>query len=119
MIVGELAQRGAAAAGWPLRRWPRAALDAWGAWFLFALFFAILVWEEAWDLPQHAALSSSLLLLITAGATLGSLFYERRVWCAPLRFVLFGFVLFSYAPRVCSNLTPPPLQVPLPVSYWR
>jgi hypothetical protein len=80
MIMGELAQKGAAAAGWPLRRWPRAALDAWGAWFLFALFAGILVWEEAWDLPQHAALSSWLLLLITAGATLGSVFYERRVW---------------------------------------
>ncbi len=90
MIVGELAQKGAAAAGWPLRRWPRAALDAWGAWFLFALFFGILVWEEAWDLPQHAALSSWLLLLITAGATLGSVFYERRVWCAlPLLLVLY------------------------------
>lgn len=34
-----------------------------------------------WDLPQNAALSSCLLLLITAGAMVGSYFYERRIWC--------------------------------------
>ena len=116
MIVGELAQKGAAAAGGPLRRWPRAALDAWGAWFLFALFFAILVWEEAWDLPQHAALSSWLLLLITAGATLGSVFYERRVWCAHFLYILFIYFFIVHA-SCLLNLTP--LQVPLPVSDRR
>lgn len=47
----------------------------------FFYFFAILVWEEVWDLPGHAALSSSLLLLITAGAVIGSYFFERRIWC--------------------------------------
>lgn len=42
---------------------------------------AILVWEEVWDLPDSAALSSWLLLLITAGAMVGSWFFERRIWC--------------------------------------
>lgn len=64
-----------------LAKWPRAELDRWGGWFMLALFAAILVWEEAWDLPNTAALSSWLLLLITAGAVIGSLFYEKRVWC--------------------------------------
>ena len=41
----------------------------------------ILVWEEVWDLPHEAALSSWLLLLITAGAMIGSWFFERRLWC--------------------------------------
>lgn len=44
-------------------------------------FAAILVWEEVWDLPDSAALSSWLLLLITAGAMVGSWFFERRIWC--------------------------------------
>jgi polyferredoxin len=57
------------------------AVERWGGWFLWALFAAILVWEEVWDLPQNAALSSCLLLLITGGAMVGSYFYERRVWC--------------------------------------
>jgi polyferredoxin len=56
-------------------------VERWGGWFLWALFAAILVWEEVWDLPQNAALSSCLLLLITGGAMVGSYFYERRVWC--------------------------------------
>jgi polyferredoxin len=34
-----------------------------------------------WDLPDSAALSSWLLLLITAGAMVGSWFFERRIWC--------------------------------------
>jgi polyferredoxin len=41
----------------------------------------ILVWEEVWDLPDNAALSSWLLLLITAGAMIGSWHFERRIWC--------------------------------------
>jgi hypothetical protein len=57
------------------------AVEAWGGWFLFGLFAAILVWEEVWDLPQTAALSSWLLLLITAGAVVCSAFFERRLWC--------------------------------------
>ena len=37
--------------------------------------------EELWDLPQSASLSAYLLLLITAGAVVGSVIYEKRVWC--------------------------------------
>lgn len=81
MIYGELVQRWQLANGAILRKWPRAAMDRWGSWFLFALFGAILVWEEVWDLPHTAALSSWLLLLITAGAMIGSFFFERRIWC--------------------------------------
>lgn len=44
------------------------AVEQWGGWFLLALFGAILTWEEVWDLPNSAALSAWLLLLITAGA---------------------------------------------------
>ena len=44
------------------------AVERWGGWFLLALFGAILTWEEVWDLPNSAALSAWLLLLITAGA---------------------------------------------------
>lgn len=57
------------------------AVEAWGGWFLFGMFAAILVWEEVWDLPQTAYLSSWLLLLITAGAVVCSAFFERRLWC--------------------------------------
>jgi len=39
------------------------------------------VWEEVWDLPNTAYLSSCLLLLITFGAMVGSWFFERRIWC--------------------------------------
>ena len=69
------------ATGATLLKWPREAMDQWGAWFLFALFAVILVWEEVWDLPHTAALSSWLLLLITFGAMVGSFFFERRIWC--------------------------------------
>ena len=37
--------------------------------------------EELWNLPQSASLSACLLLLITAGAVVGSVIYEKRVWC--------------------------------------
>lgn len=59
--------------------WP--AVEEWGGWFLFGLFAAILVWEEVWDLPQTAYLSSWLLLIITGGAVVCSAFFERRLWC--------------------------------------
>lgn len=49
--------------------------------FMYALFVGILIWEELWDLPHTAALSSWLLLLITSGAVVTSLIYERRLWC--------------------------------------
>ncbi|EFJ50727.1 nitrogen assimilation regulatory protein [Volvox carteri f. nagariensis] len=87
MIFGELAQRwrtesspgrGGAA---KLLKWPRDAAERYGPPFLFSLFAAILVWEEVWDLPHTAALSGWLLLLITAGAVVCSLVFERRLWC--------------------------------------
>lgn len=80
-FAGELVQQWRRATGAHLLKWPRETVEAFGPWFLFSLFAAILVWEEVWDLPQHAALSSWLLLLITAGAMAGSFFFERRIWC--------------------------------------
>jgi transcriptional regulator with AAA-type ATPase domain/NAD-dependent dihydropyrimidine dehydrogenase PreA subunit len=64
-----------------LRRWPRQAAERWGAWFMFALFTLILVWEEVWHLEDAAYLSACLLLLITAGAMIFSALFERRFWC--------------------------------------
>jgi len=64
-----------------LRPWPRQQAEKWGGWFLFALFALILLWEELWDLPNTAYLSSWLLLLITGGAIVCSLLFERRFWC--------------------------------------
>ena len=80
MIYGELVQSLRKATGAKLLKWPKAEMDMYGSWFLFSLFAVILVWEEVWDLPHSAALSSWLLLLITAGAVVGSYFYERRIW---------------------------------------
>lgn len=81
MIYGELVQQWRLATGGVLRKWPREFMDKWGAWFLFGMFAAILIWEEVWDLPHTAALSSWLLLLITAGAMICSALFERRLWC--------------------------------------
>jgi len=55
--------------------------DAWAAPALAAGFAAILLWEELADLEHTAWLSSCLLLLITAGAVIGSLRFEKRFWC--------------------------------------
>lgn len=81
MICGELVQQFRLKSGAKLKKWPRESMEKWGYLFLTSLFTGILVWEEVWDLPGHASLSSSLLLLITAGAVIGSFFYERRIWC--------------------------------------
>jgi len=81
MAYGELVQKWRRAKGAALMKWPRKDLDTYGGWFLLALFAIILAWEELWDLPQHAILSSALLLLITFGAVVGSFFYEKRLWC--------------------------------------
>eukprot|EP00883_Tetradesmus_obliquus_P009178 jgi/Sobl393_1/19957/SZX72903.1 len=81
MVYGEVMQRWRTASGVVLRKWPKEELERWGGWFLFGLFAAILVWEEVWDLPDTAYLSSWLLLLITAGAVVCSAFFERRLWC--------------------------------------
>ena len=39
------------------------------------------MWEELYDLPQSGALSACLLLLITSGAVVNSIIYEKRLWC--------------------------------------
>lgn len=61
--------------------WNTPWLNRWGAWILFGGFVAIYLWEKLWDLPHHAYLSAWLLLVITAGAVIFSLIYERRLWC--------------------------------------
>ncbi|MEB3264597.1 MAG: 4Fe-4S binding protein [Synechococcus sp.] len=81
MVWGEIAQRLARRLGLPLRRWPRGDTDRWAAPLLAAGFAAILLWEELADLPNTAWRSSCLLLLITAGAVVGSLLFEKRFWC--------------------------------------
>jgi polyferredoxin/CRP-like cAMP-binding protein len=82
MITGEWLRR-LSLWVWPRSQlsWPTPWLNQWGAWALFAGFVAIYLWEHIWDLPHHADLSTWLLLIITAGAVIGSLIYERRVWC--------------------------------------
>jgi transcriptional regulator with AAA-type ATPase domain/NAD-dependent dihydropyrimidine dehydrogenase PreA subunit len=81
MVWGEIAQRLSRALGLQPMPWPRGDSDRWAAPLMAAGFGAILLWEAVADLPNRAWLSSCLLLLITAGAVLGSLFYEKRFWC--------------------------------------
>ncbi len=82
MIYGEIAQK---LSLWLYPRkllpWPRQEAEKWGGWFLFGLFTLILLWEELWQLENTAYLSGCLLLLITAGAVLFSMLFERRFWC--------------------------------------
>ncbi|MGB5896945.1 MAG: sigma 54-interacting transcriptional regulator [Geitlerinemataceae cyanobacterium] len=82
MIYGEIAQK-VSLKLFPrqLQRWPREAAEKWGGWFLFGLFTLIFLWEELWNLENTAYLSSCLLLLITAGAVIFSMLFERRFWC--------------------------------------
>ena len=82
MIYGEIAQK-LSLKFFPrtLQKWPRETAEKWGGWFLFGLFVLIFLWEELWDLENTAYLSSWLLLLITAGAVVFSLIFERRFWC--------------------------------------
>jgi transcriptional regulator with AAA-type ATPase domain/NAD-dependent dihydropyrimidine dehydrogenase PreA subunit len=82
MIYGELAQT-LSLKLFPrkLLPWSRVQADRWGGWFLFGLFTLILLWEELWNLENVAYLSGCLLLLITAGAVIFSLLFERRFWC--------------------------------------
>ena len=84
MVWGEIVQRAAKALGWRPARWPRGNSDDWASPLLAAGFAAILLWEEVWNLQNTAWLSSCLLLLITAGAVLGSLRFEKRFWCRHL-----------------------------------
>lgn len=65
----------------PLLPWPTKWLNRWGAWLLFGGFLLIYLWEKFWDLPHTPYLSSWLLVVISAGAVIGSVIYERRVWC--------------------------------------
>jgi polyferredoxin len=81
MVWGEIGQRLARALGWSPRPWPRGDSDRWAAPLLAGGFAAILLWEEVGNLENSARLSSCLLLLITAGAVLGSLLFEKRFWC--------------------------------------
>jgi len=82
MIYGELAQK---ISLWiyprQLQPWARIEAEKWGGWFLFGMFALILLWEELWNLENVAYLSGCLLLLITAGAVIFSLLFERRFWC--------------------------------------
>jgi len=80
MAWGDLSQEIATRLGVKLKKWPRWGSTA-GPAFAFGLFYAILMWEELWDLPQNANLSACLLLLITAGAVVNSVTFEKRLWC--------------------------------------
>ena len=81
MVWGEISQRLARALGWSPAAWPRGNPDTWAAPLLAGGFAAILVWEAVGNLENSARLSSCLLLLITAGAVIGSLRFEKRFWC--------------------------------------
>ena len=83
MIYGEVTQKLTQILfpNYELKKWPRKTAEKWGGWFLFSGFALILLWEELWDLPNTAYLSSCLLLLITAGAMICSAIFERRFWC--------------------------------------
>ena len=81
MVWGEISQRLARALGWQPARWPRGETDDWASPVLAGGFALILLWEEVWNLQNTAWLSSCLLLLITAGAVIGSLRFEKRFWC--------------------------------------
>ena len=81
MVWGEIIQKLASALGWQPRQWPRGEHDRWASPLLAAGFALILLWEAVWNLEDTAWLSSCLLLLITAGAVMGSLLFEKRFWC--------------------------------------
>jgi len=81
MVWGTITQRLAQRLGWQPLAWPRGDHDRWASRWLSAGFALILIWESVWDLPNTAWLSSCLLLLITAGAVIGSLRFEKRFWC--------------------------------------
>ena len=78
MVWGQIAQR---LSPWRKKSWPHGDVDLWGAPALAAGFAVILLWEEVWNLENTAWLSSCLLLLITAGAVIGSTVFEKRFWC--------------------------------------
>jgi polyferredoxin len=81
MAFGRLAQD---ITPWNLRSWPHKWADRWGGWIVAGGFAVILAWENLWDLPHSGPLTFALLLLITAGAVLGSVTFEKRFWCRHL-----------------------------------
>jgi polyferredoxin len=81
MVWREISQRLARHLGWQPQRWPRGDSDSWASPLLAVGFALILLWEELCNLQNTAWLSSCLLLLITAGAVIGSLRFEKRFWC--------------------------------------
>ena len=78
MVWGQIAQN---LMPWRPRPWPHGDSDRWAAPLMASGFAAILVWEEVWNLENTAWLSSCLLLVITGGAVIGSLLFEKRFWC--------------------------------------
>jgi len=80
MACGELVQAAKKALGGKLGDWPSSAKTN-GPPFAYGLFAAILMWEELWNLPDNGSLSAWLLVLITTGAVVGSLNFEKRIWC--------------------------------------
>lgn len=82
MIYGEVAQF-LSLKVWPrqLQGWPRQWAERWGGWLLYGGFALILLWEELWNLENTAYLSGWLLIIITAGAVICSVLFERRFWC--------------------------------------
>ena len=78
MVWGQITQK---LTPWRKKSWPHGDMDRWGAPALAAGFASILLWEEVWNLENTAWLSSCLLLLITAGAVIGSTVFEKRFWC--------------------------------------
>ncbi|MEM8809508.1 MAG: cyclic nucleotide-binding domain-containing protein, partial [Cyanobacteria bacterium P01_G01_bin.38] len=82
MIYGEITQK-LSLWLWPrkLGSWPRQWAERWGGWILYGGFVLILLWEELWNLENTAYLSGWLLIIITAGAMICSVLFERRFWC--------------------------------------
>ena len=78
MVWGRIAQ---VIVPWRARAWPHGEIDRWASPLLAAGFALILIWEEVWNLENTAWLSSCLLLLITAGAVVGSVLFDKRFWC--------------------------------------
>ncbi|MEG3437414.1 sigma 54-interacting transcriptional regulator [Pannus brasiliensis CCIBt3594] len=111
MVAGEWSRR-VSLWLWPRQQlpWNTRWLNRWGAWILFAGFVAIYLWERLWDLPHRAYLSAWLLLIITAGAVIFSLIYERRLWCRHLcpiggmngMFAKLSIIELRSTPQVCG-----------------
>ena len=86
MVYGDLAQKARQSISGveSLMKWPKEAVKQWGPWVIYSLFLPILLWEELWGLPNNATLSAWLLILITSGAVVSSVLFEKRLWCRHL-----------------------------------